>query len=246
MSELAIIGGTGLTTLKNLEIIGREIIQTPYGETSGPITHGELAGKKVIFLPRHGYGHTIPPHKINYRANIWALKDSGAEKIIAVAAVGGITAEMGPEKIVIPDQIVDYTWSRVNTFFEEGLSSVTHIDFSEPYCDELRNQIIECARELKLNAAEAGTYAATQGPRLETRAEIDKLEKDGCHIVGMTGMPEAALARELDICYATIAVVANRAAGRTKEELTMEMIEHNLSAGMGRVRELLENVIPKI
>ncbi|MDH5378060.1 MAG: S-methyl-5'-thioadenosine phosphorylase, partial [Gammaproteobacteria bacterium] len=113
MSELAIIGGTGLTTLKNLEIIGREIIQTPYGETSGPITHGELAGKKVIFLPRHGYGHTIPPHKINYRANIWALKDSGAEKIIAVAAVGGITAEMGPEKIVIPDQIVDYTWSRV-------------------------------------------------------------------------------------------------------------------------------------
>ncbi|MDH5378154.1 MAG: MTAP family purine nucleoside phosphorylase, partial [Gammaproteobacteria bacterium] len=123
---------------------------------------------------------------------------------------------------------------------------VTHIDFSEPYCDELRNQIIECARELKLNAAEAGTYAATQGPRLETRAEIDKLEKDGCHIVGMTGMPEAALARELDICYATIAVVANRAAGRTKEELTMEMIEHNLSAGMGRVRELLENVIPKI
>ncbi|MDH5229771.1 MAG: S-methyl-5'-thioinosine phosphorylase [Gammaproteobacteria bacterium] len=246
MSELGIIGGTGLTTLANLEIINREIVQTPYGEPSGPVTHGKLAGKKVLFLPRHGYGHTIPPHKVNYRANIWALKDAGVENVIAVAAVGGIRADMVPERLVVPDQIVDYTWSRVNTFFEEGLNHVTHIDFSEPYCEALRQRLIQSAHALGFEISDKGTYAATQGPRLETAAEINRLERDGCDIVGMTGMPEAALAKELDLCYASLAVVANLAAGRSEEALTMERIEAYLSSGMQKVRELLAKVITEL
>lgn len=245
-SELGIIGGTGLTTIKNLEIISREIVQTPYGEPSGPLTHGELGGKEVLFLPRHGYGHTIPPHKINYRANMWALEDAGVKRILAVAAVGGIDAEMTPGKIVVPDQIIDYTWSRINTFFEEGLTHVTHIDFTRPYTESLRQEIIACCKALKIETLDYGTYAATQGPRLETAAEVDRLERDGCHLVGMTGMPEAALARELEIEYATIAVVANEAAGRGPEDLTMEMIEANLNVGMERVRTLLAELIPKL
>jgi len=244
MSELvAIIGGTGLTSLKNLEIISREIVQTPYGEPSGPLTHGELAGKEVLFLPRHGYGHTIPPHKVNYRANMWALHDAGVKYVIAVAAVGGIAKDMHNTRLVIPDQIIDYTWSRTSTFFEEGLSHVTHIDFTEPYCPELRQHLIEACESLGFDAAQSATYAAMQGPRLETAAEINRLERDGCHIVGMTGMPEAALAREIGLCYATTAVVANAAAGRGSEQLTMEAIEKNLESSMNNVRELLAHVI---
>jgi len=246
MSELAIIGGTGLTTLKNLEIIKREIVQTPYGEPSGPLTHGRLAGKDVLFLPRHGYGHTIPPHKINYRANLWALKNAGVKNIIAVAAVGGIRADMVPTRLVVPDQLIDYTWSRTNTFFEEGLAHVTHIDFTLPYTESLRQVLLQGCHALGFDVAVKATYAAMQGPRLETAAEIDKLERDGCDIVGMTGMPEATLARELDINYATLAVVANLAAGRSQEELTMERIEQNLKVGMDRVRGILADAIAKI
>jgi 5'-deoxy-5'-methylthioadenosine phosphorylase len=246
MSELAIIGGTGLTTLKDLEITGREVSHTPYGEPSAPITHGKLNGKEVLFLPRHGSGHTIPPHKINYRANIYALHDCGVKNVIAVNAVGGIRKDLGPTTLVLPDQIIDYTWSRVNTFFEEGLQHVTHIDFTEPYCPSLRDKILASAKALKLDIVDGGTYAATQGPRLETAAEINRLERDGCDIVGMTGMPEAGLARELGLCYANISVVANFGAGRGSEELTMEMIEKNLNAGMSKVRELLAGVITQL
>ena len=246
MSDLAIIGGTGLTTLKNLEIVKREIVQTPYGEPSGPLTHGRLAGKDVLFLPRHGYGHTIPPHKINYRANIWALRDAGVKNIIAVAAVGGIRADMVPTRLVVPDQLIDYTWGRTNTFFEEGLTHVTHIDFTQPYSESLRQVLLQACQELSFEVATKATYAAMQGPRLETAAEIDKLERDGCDIVGMTGMPEAALARELEINYATFAVIANHAAGRSQEELTMERIEQHLKIGMERVRDVLAAVLLKV
>lgn len=246
MAKLAIIGGTGLTSLKNLEIINREVVHTPYGEPSAPLTHGSIAGKEVLFLARHGYGHTIPPHKVNYRANIWALQEAGADHIIAVNAVGGIRADMTPGRIVIPHQIIDYTWNRINTYFEEGLTHVTHIDFTEPYCSALRDMLIDGARAIDLNAVEEGVYATTQGPRLETAAEIDKLERDGCDLVGMTGMPEAALARELDICYACCAVVANMAAGRGSGAITMEEIEQNLNEGMERVRSLLERVAPLV
>ncbi len=247
MAELAIIGGTGLTSLQNLEITRREVVHTPFGEPSAPLTYGELCGKEVLFLARHGYGHTIPPHKINYRANIWALKEAGVKNIIAVNAVGGIRDDMGPQQLVIPDQIIDYTWSRVNTFFEEGLTHVTHIDFGQPYCEELRHSLIACANELGLSAVEEGCYGATQGPRLETAAEIARMRRDGCDLVGMTGMPEAALAREAELCYACVAVVANWGAGLGDGgEITMEEIEHHLVSGMDKVRALLEHALPRI
>lgn len=246
MTELAIIGGTGLTTLKNLEIKKREVMRTPYGEPSGPLVHGQLCNKDVVFLPRHGQGHTIPPHMVNFRANIWALKETGVSSVIAVAAVGGIEAGLKPTMLAFPDQIIDYTWSRKHTYFENNLSEVTHIDFTRPYSEPLRQLMIESAGELKIEFADHGTYGATQGPRLETAAEIDRLERDGCTIVGMTGMPEAALARELDLAYACCAVIANRAAGRGEGEISLEEIDANLSEGMESVRRLLETAIPKL
>ncbi|MDH5471286.1 MAG: S-methyl-5'-thioinosine phosphorylase [Gammaproteobacteria bacterium] len=247
MSLIAIIGGTGLTQLVNLEITHKEMVNTPYGAPSGPLTFGKICGLDVVFLARHGYRHTIPPHMVNYRANLWALKEAGANKIIAVAAVGGITPEMKPEAIVIPDQIIDYTHSRAQTFFESDLSFVTHIDFSYPYNDELRQILLKSADQLDIAAVDGGVYAATQGPRLETSAEINKLERDGCDIVGMTGMPEAALARELELDYAACALVVNWAAGRNNgHEISLTEMEKCLEAGMARVRHLLELALPMI
>ena len=246
MAKLAIIGGTGLTSLKDLQLTRREVMHTPYGEPSAPLVFGEMCGKELLFLPRHGAGHTIPPHKINYRANLWALKESGVEKVIAVNAVGAIRADMTPGKLVVPDQIIDYTWSRTNTFFEEGLNHVTHIDFTEPYSAALRKMLIDTAASNGIEVIGEGTYAATQGPRLETTAEINKLERDGCDLVGMTGMPEAALARELELDYVCLAVVANMGAGRGEPTITMAMIEHYLGEGMARARQLLEQVVPRL
>jgi 5'-methylthioinosine phosphorylase len=246
MNELAIIGGTGLTTLKNLEITKQEVVHTPFGEPSGPLTYGVLSGKNVVFLARHGYGHTIPPHKINYRANIWALHNTGVKKVIAVAAVGGIADDLHPGMLAIPDQIIDYTASRENTFFADGLSHVTHIDFTEPYCEELRQELINACKLSKLLCIPLGTYATTEGPRLETAAEVERMARDGCTMVGMTGMPEAALARELELCYATCAVVVNKAAGRGQGPITMQEIEQSVTQGMEKVRMLLENVVPSL
>ncbi len=246
MVELAIIGGTGLRSLKSLEITERQVVHTPYGEPSGPLTHGILSGRKVVFLARHGYRHTIPPHEINYRANLWALKYSGASKVIAVAAVGGIRADLKPADIVIPNQIIDYTAARAQTFFESGQSPVTHIDFTHPYSQRLRELLIGGCQAVGLQVHMSATYGATQGPRLETAAEINRMERDGCDIVGMTGMPEAALAREMEMDYATCAVIANPAAGRGPGNITMEEIEQNLKTGMEKVRLLLQHVIPLI
>ncbi|MBI5451738.1 MAG: S-methyl-5'-thioinosine phosphorylase [Gammaproteobacteria bacterium] len=247
MADLAIIGGTGLTSLKGLEIIRKEVVHTPYGEPSGPLVHGLLAGKEVIFLPRHGAAHTIPPHRINYRANIWALKLMEVKRVVAVAAVGGIGAEAHPSAIVIPDQIIDYTWSRTSTFFDENLTQVTHVDFTYPYCAKLRKMLVDSGREINIDLSDRGVYGATQGPRLETAAEINRLAHDGCTLVGMTGMPEAALARELDLSYACCAVVANWAAGRGDgSEITMAEIERHLKSGMEKVRHLLEHLVPKL
>ena len=243
---IAIIGGTGLTALDTLKITHRETQSTPYGEPSSPMIHGELGGRSVVFLARHGQHHTLPPHKINYRANLWALHRIGVKQVISIAAVGGIRDDMTPGALAFPDQIVDYTWGRHCTFFEDNLSHVTHIDFTEPYCPTLRERLIEAARALNLEARESCTYAAMQGPRLETAAEIRKLERDGCDIVGMTGMPEAALARELGLRYATCAVVANRAAGKAPGEIAMADIERNLLEGMVRVKALLAGVIPTL
>lgn len=240
---VAIIGGTGLTALDTLNITHREALSTPYGQPSSPLIYGELDGRSVVFLARHGLHHTIPPHKINYRANLWVLHHIGVQQVIAVAAVGGIHADMAPGVLAFPDQIVDYTWGRPCTFFEDNLSHVTHIDFTEPYCPKLLGKLIQAARELDLKARESCTYAAMQGPRLETAAEIRRLERDGCDIVGMTGMPEAALARELGLRYAACAVVANWAAGKVPGEITMAEIERNLVGGMEQVKKLLVRVI---
>ncbi|MEN9424439.1 MAG: hypothetical protein RL122_1822 [Pseudomonadota bacterium] len=241
--EFAVIGGTGLTEIEGLEVIHREVVHTPYGEPSGPVTHGMIAGKRIVFLARHGYTHNIPPHKVNYRANLWALKSLGVEKVVAMAAVGGITPEMKPTRLVIPDQIIDYTYGRPHTFFEEGLTDVTHIDFSWPYCPEVRNALLAAAECAQLDVVSRGTYAATQGPRLETVAEIARLERDGCDLVGMTAMPEASLARELELCYASCAVVANWAAGKDSAEITMAEIQENLLVGMANARALLRALV---
>ncbi|NIP74396.1 MAG: S-methyl-5'-thioinosine phosphorylase [Gammaproteobacteria bacterium] len=246
MTDVAIIGGTGLSSLKNLEITHREMVQTPYGAPSGPAVHGRVGARDVVFLPRHGSGHTIPPHKVNYRANIWALKSLGVEKVVAVAAVGGITSRMAPGMLAFPDQIIDYTWGRETTYFSENLDSVTHIDFTYPYCAELRDALIKTARAVGFDPCDRATYGATQGPRLETAAEIRRLERDGCDMVGMTGMPEAALARELGLCYATCAVVGNWAAGKGEGIITMDEIERHLKEGMDRVRLLIEHALKVI
>lgn len=244
MTGLAIIGGTGLTTLDGLHHNSRrERVETPYGPPSDALVHGVVGEVPVVFLARHGGSHTIPPHRINYRANIWALKQLGVERIVAVGAVGGIHPELTPARVAVPDQIIDYTWSRPGTFFEEGLERVVHVDFSKPYCDELRALLIRAVRAAQLDAWEGGTYGVTQGPRLETAAEIDRMERDGCDMVGMTAMPEAALARELELSYATCAVVANPAAGRGAGPITMEAIGANLKLGMQRVQALLGQLL---
>jgi len=243
LKNLAIIGGTGLDSLGILQVDKREVITTPYGEPSGPVTRGSLSGTAILFLPRHGYSHALPPHKVNYRANLWALREMGAENILAVAAVGGIAANMGPGVLAIPDQIIDYTWGRPSTFFEDELEEVTHIDFTHPYCEDLRQRLLSAAATGNVNIVDGGTYGAAQGPRLETAAEIVRMERDGCDLVGMTGMPEAALARELELCYATCAVVANWAAGKGEGIITMEEIEATLKGAMENLAKLFQSLM---
>jgi 5'-deoxy-5'-methylthioadenosine phosphorylase len=239
----AIIGGTGLDRLDLLTGSYRETVTTPYGEPAAPLIYGDLNGQTVIFLARHGERHTLAPHQINYRANVWALKQAGIERIIAVAAVGGIDAALAPGRLAFPDQLIDYTYGRAQTFFADDLDSVTHIDFTYPYCEELRQELIQAARRAGLDALESGVYGATQGPRLETAAEIRRLERDGCSMVGMTGMPEAALARELALCYATCAVVVNWAAGKSEGLITVAEIQRHLSIGIDKVKRLLTALV---
>lgn len=242
---LAIIGGSGLTQLANLDVTRREIARTPYGDTSGALTFGHIGGQEVVFIARHGYGHTIPPHLVNYRANIWALaKQAKASKIVSVASVGGIREDLAPGSIVMPHQIIDYTHGRQNTFFEGGDSQVVHIDFTHPYDASLRKELLQSASRSGESVLDAATYAATQGPRLETAAEIERLARDGADIVGMTGMPEAALARELDVPYAAVCVVANWAAGRADSSagIEFENIEKVLHVNLSRVRNILEKL----
>lgn len=242
---LGIIGGTGLTQLANMAQQDRRVVRTPYGEPSGPLTFGRLNGREVAFLARHGYGHTIAPHQVNYRANIWALHAQGIREVVSVASVGGIRADLGPGVIAIPHQIIDYTWGRKSTFFEGPDQPVTHVDFTHPYSVTLRQRLLAAAAAIGEAVVPEGVYATTQGPRLETAAEIDRLERDGATMVGMTGMPEACLARELGLHYAAIAVVANHAAGRgeSRERIRMEDINAILQQTLGRVRSILEQLV---
>ncbi len=242
---LAIIGGSGLTQLVNMELTKRLVMRTPYGEPSGALTFGRIRGKEVIFLARHGYAHTIPPHDVNYRANIWALSSQNANHIVSIASVGGIRSDLVPGSLVIPDQIIDYTHGRQSTFFDTRDKPVTHTDFTEPYCEPLRQQCIRAAEACGRRLIEGGVYAATQGPRLESAAEINRMERDGADMVGMTGMPEAILAREAELCYAAIAVVANYAAGRgsSAHGVRLEEVNAVLKAAMEQVRIIIENLV---
>lgn len=242
---LAIIGGTGLTQLDNLEIKRRLIVRTPYGEPSQPLIFGEICGREVIFLARHGTGHTIPPHEVNYRANISALHLQGVTQIAAIATVGGIHPDLAPGVIAMPHQIIDYTHGRKNTFFDGIDLPVKHIDFTEPYCPDLRAKWAKAAESIGESIVTEGVYATTQGPRLETAAEINRFERDGATMVGMTGMPEAALARELRISYAAICPVANHAAGRgdSLHAIQYEELVESLNLTMIRVRNIIAQLV---
>lgn len=242
---LAIIGGTGLTELENLHVKKRVIVRTPYGEPSQPLIFGEICGGEVIFLARHGTGHTIPPHEVNYRANIYALHLQGVTEIAAVATVGGIHEDLSSGVIALPHQIIDYTHGRQNTYHDGVSNPVKHIDFTEPYCPKLRQRIEQAALSIGEKVVNKGVYAATQGPRLETAAEIDRLERDGATMVGMTGMPEAALARELGISYAALCPVANYAAGRgdSLHAIDYEQVIANINQTMTRVRRIIAQLM---
>ncbi|MES2367216.1 MAG: S-methyl-5'-thioinosine phosphorylase [Pseudomonadota bacterium] len=242
---LAIIGGTGLTQLDNLEITHRQVARTPYGEPSGALTFGNINGHHVIFLARHGYGHTIPPHEVNYRANLWALRDQNVTHIVSVASVGGIHPDLTPGTLVVPDQIIDYTHGRKHSFYNGGDKAVVHIDFTEPYSQDMRIKIMAAIADAGESAIEHGVYATVQGPRLETAAEINRLERDGATMVGMTGMPEASLARELELSYAAIGVVANHAAGRGNSKIAISgaEVQATLAQAMGRVRSVLGHLV---
>ena len=241
---LAILGGSGLAQLSALTETRRIAVRTAFGEPSAPLTLGRMGGSEVLFLARHGDAHSIAPHQVNYRANIQALKDAGAAQIAAVATVGGIRREFGPGVLVVPHQIIDYTWGRASTFFEGPGAKVTHIDFTEPYSAALRARILAAARACGETVADGGVYATTQGPRLESAAEISRLERDGADLVGMTGMPEAALAREAGLEYAALAVVANHAAGKgdSARAISLAAIETVLQQAMQRVQRILERL----
>jgi 5'-deoxy-5'-methylthioadenosine phosphorylase len=242
---LAIIGGSGLTQLANLEVTGREVVRTPYGDPSGAITLGTIRGAPVAFLARHGYGHTIPPHKVNYRANMWALAQHQVTYVVAVSSVGGIRSDLVPGTLAVPDQIIDYTYGREFSYFNGTDRSVVHVDFTRPYCEPLRERLLIAAGQAGERIVAGGTYAATQGPRLETAAEITRLERDGADMVGMTGMPEAGLARELGLCYAPIAVVVNYAAGRGESATAIKLSDINVVSreALARVHKIFDYLV---
>ena len=240
---LAVIGGTGLTELEGLKIVEERALDTKWGQSSAPLLFGEYEGRRMVFLARHGNPHRIPPHQVNYRANIQMLRDVGATDILAVNAVGGIHPSMGPAHVNIPDQVIDYTYGRDHTFFEGDLTEVTHIDFTYPYERELRAQLIAAAQAAGVSVTTAGVYGCTQGPRLETAAEIARMERDGCDTVGMTGMPEAALAAEAQIRYASLALVVNWAAGKSDHIITMDEIYEAIRIGMTSVKQILAQFI---
>ena len=238
---LAVIGGSGLAGLGQMTVIRRQIMRTPYGEPSGPLVFGRINSVPVLFLPRHGPGHILAPHRVNYRANIWALKEAGATDIIAVAAVGGIVSDVGPGAVAVPDQIIDYTYGREHTYCDGSDRSVVHIDFTQPYSRELRDVILQAAAQSKEPVVATGVYGATQGPRLETAAEITRMARDGATLVGMTGMPEAALARELSLRYAHLCVVSNWAAGcgDSVSAISHDNIDATLDKSIERVQTII-------
>jgi len=242
---LAIIGGSGLARLPMLEITHRQVVRTPFGDPSCALTFGRIAGVNLVFIARHGYGHSLAPHEINYRANIWALEQQNVKGIVAVGSVGAIRQDMSPGSLVLPHDLIDYTWGRKHTFFEGLDKPVVHSDFTHPYARELRERLRLAAEKAGVPLIREGVYACTQGPRLETIAEINRLERDGADMVGMTGMPEAALARELGIPYALLAVVGNHAAGRAQSHHHVDFSSASsvLEDAMQSVQKILHHLV---
>ncbi len=236
---LAIIGGSGFTTLSGLEVAKRLSAETPLGATSASVIQGALGGHQVLFLARHGHPHKLPPHRINYRANLWALSQAGASRIVAVNAVGAIDPALEPGTLVAPDQLIDYTMGRESSYFDGRYKPLKHIAFSIPYSEALRRQLLAAGAQIGETLIDGGVYGCTQGPRLETAAEIARLARDGCRLVGMTGMPEAVLARELAIPYACLAVVANSAAGVADGESRTVETDAALATGIGRAKRVI-------
>ena len=244
--ELAVIGGTGVYALGELADVESHQPVTAYGAPSGPVRIGTYAGKRVAFLARHGEGHSLPPHKINYRANLAALKAVGANRVLALNTVGGITERFGPRVLACPEQLIDYTWGRVSTLCEEPDTDVLHVDFGDPYTASLRAEIVSAAKNAGVALVDGGCYGPTQGPRLETKAEIARMRRDGCDLVGMTGMPEAGLARELGLDYACLAIVANWAAGAgpdPDEVITLQDVLANVAAAMDGAARILRAML---
>jgi 5'-methylthioinosine phosphorylase len=239
MKRLAIIGGTGISDFEGLELLREHSPETPYGQASRPIQEGRLGKLSVFFLQRHGSPRAIPPHLINYRANLAALKALGVTDIVAINAVGGIAPGMQPGRLVFPDQIIDYTWGREHTVDEDTTRELMHIDFTEPYDHKLRQSLLAVAGMLGIPHEPSAVHAVTQGPRLETAAEVTRLARDGCDIVGMTGMPEAALARELQMAYAAVCMVVNPAAGLGDLPITLGMMREILQREAAVVGALL-------
>ena len=246
MAKYAIIGGTGFEEWLGLKINRQETVNTPYRYVQFPITYGMLVDIPVIFLSRHGPAHITPPHQVNYRANIWALKEAGVTHVVAINAVGGITVDAHPGAILIPDQVIDYTWGRSHTFYEVESNELVHTDFTYPYDTCLRAQLLAVGRRVNIPLIANGTYGACQGPRFETAAEINRLEKDGCNVVGMTGMPEASLAREVSLAYAACCMVVNWAAGRGGKVISMEDITVVLKESAEKVRFLLSEFLQEL
>lgn len=236
--KLGVIGGTAL---ESVALGGRQArnINTLWGEPSGPVHTGNLGDAQICFINRHGDDHSIPPHRVNYRANIAALRELGVDGILAFSAVGGISSRMITGALVVPDQIVDYTWGRHHSFSEGAGTLLRHVDFTEPYCPEMRQKLLRAAKAEELALVDGGIHGVTQGPRLETAAEIRRMERDGCDLVGMTGMPEASLARELEIPYACLALVVNPAAGKAEGEITMDDISQVMQSAVPSLLALL-------
>jgi 5'-methylthioinosine phosphorylase len=245
---LAVIGGTGLYKLADLRDVESHEPDTRFGHASGPVRVGMLGGHRVAFLARHGEGHSVPPHRINYRANLAALQALGATRVLALNTVGGITERFGPRVLACPDQLIDYTWGRVSTICEEPGTDVLHVDFGEPYTATLRADVVAAASAAGVPLVDGGCYGATQGPRLETRAEIARMRRDGCDLVGMTGMPEAGLAREMELDYACLAIVANWAAGagpQVDEVITLQEVLDNVEAASSHLPTLLAALLDR-
>ena len=246
MSRIAVIGGTGMNQWPGLEIVSRLESATPYGAPSAPLLRGRVHGVDAVFLARHGEGHRIPPHAINYRANLWALREAGVQQVVAVAAVGAIAGWFAPGTLAVPTDLIDYTGSREHSY-SDGTpgSSLQHIEFNEPYTSSVRRALLDAAREARVVARDGGVMGVTQGPRLESPAEIRRLRQDGCDMVGMTGMPEAALAIELGLAYACLAVSVNWGAGIGSGDIHGE-IHRSIESGMAGVRAILERALPTL